>query len=172
MSIIDTKAKVKVGDFSRGGEARGHEAVKARDHDMRPEAILVPFGVLELANLGWTTDDGKPALKFADNATGKAAFPKSGGLDLNYLRHPGYKGRDTLPVALAGHHGGGFELKAFTLVSWVKPDTAMGKSDHGGKGVPVLHSPDEHDAGDDDHPRTSHREDPPRPDAVDRKSVV
>jgi len=93
-----------------------------------------PFGVLELANLNWATDDGKPALKFADNATGKAAYPKSGGLDLNYLRHPGYKGRDTLPVALAGHHGGGFELKAFTLVSWVKPAAEMGKSDHGGKG--------------------------------------
>ncbi len=92
-----------------------------------------PFGVLELANLNWATD-GKPALKFADNATGKAAYPKSGGLDLNYLRHPGYKGRDTLPVALAGHHGGGFELKAFTLVSWVKPAAEMGKSEHGGKG--------------------------------------
>lgn len=93
-----------------------------------------PFGVLELANLGWVTDDGKPALRFADNATGKSAFPKSGGLDLNYLRLPDYKGRDTLPVALAGHHGGGFELKAFTLVSWVKPAAEMGKSDHGSKG--------------------------------------
>jgi hypothetical protein len=93
-----------------------------------------PFGVLELANLNWVTDDGKPALKFADNATGKASYPKSGGLDLNYLRHPGYKGRDTLPVALAGHHGGGFEMKAFTLVSWVKPAAEMGKSEHGGKG--------------------------------------
>jgi hypothetical protein len=93
-----------------------------------------PFGVLELANLGWVTDDGKPALKFADNSSGKAAFPKSGGLDLNYLRHPGYKGRDTLPLALAGHHGGGFELKAFTLASWVKPAAEMGKSEHGGKG--------------------------------------
>lgn len=37
-----------VGDFSRGGEARGGEAVKALDHDMAPEAILVPFGILEL----------------------------------------------------------------------------------------------------------------------------
>lgn len=49
---IDTKAKVKVGDFSRGGEARGGEAVKALDHDMRADAILVPFGVLELARGG------------------------------------------------------------------------------------------------------------------------
>ena len=37
-----------VGDFSRGGEARAGEAVKAVDHDMAPEAILVPFGVLEV----------------------------------------------------------------------------------------------------------------------------
>jgi hypothetical protein len=93
-----------------------------------------PFGVLELANLDWVTDDHKPSLKFADNKTGKTAYPKSGGLDLNYLRHPSYKDRDALPVALAGHHGGGFELKAFTLVSWVKPAAEMGKSEHGGKG--------------------------------------
>lgn len=37
-----------VGDFSRGGRARGGEALKALDHDMAPEAILVPFGGLEL----------------------------------------------------------------------------------------------------------------------------
>jgi hypothetical protein len=40
---IDTKAKVQVGAFSRGDEA-----VEALDHDMAPEAILVPFGVLAL----------------------------------------------------------------------------------------------------------------------------
>ncbi len=39
---------MKVGDFSRGGDGRGDEAVKALDHDLRPEATLVPFGVLEL----------------------------------------------------------------------------------------------------------------------------
>jgi len=93
-----------------------------------------PFGVLELANLDWVVDDGRPALLFADRAKGKAAFPKAGGLDLNYLRHPGYKGRDTLPVALAGSHGGGFELKGFSLVSWVKSAAEMGKAEHGGKG--------------------------------------
>lgn len=37
-----------VGDFSRGGEARAAEPVQALDHDMAPEAIPVPFGVLEL----------------------------------------------------------------------------------------------------------------------------
>ena len=45
---LDTKAKVKVGDFSRGGRARGTGPVKAVDHDMSPEALLVPLGILEL----------------------------------------------------------------------------------------------------------------------------
>jgi hypothetical protein len=90
-----------------------------------------PFGPLELANVGWATDAGRPALRFADNPTGKAAYPRAGGLDLNHLRHPAYKGRDALPVALAGHHGGGFELKGFTLCRgsgrrprWGRPSTA------------------------------------------------
>lgn len=51
---LDTKASVKVGDFSRGGESRGSEALKAVDHDMSPAAVLVPFGLLEL-NRGPTT---------------------------------------------------------------------------------------------------------------------
>jgi hypothetical protein len=45
---LDTKAKVKVGDFSRGGYARANEPLKALDHDMAAETILVPFGILEL----------------------------------------------------------------------------------------------------------------------------
>ena len=45
---IDGKAKVKVGEFSRGGRSRGSEARKACDHDMQAEAILVPFGILEV----------------------------------------------------------------------------------------------------------------------------
>lgn len=36
---------MRVGDFSRGGAA----AVKALDHDMAPEATLVPFGALEVS---------------------------------------------------------------------------------------------------------------------------
>jgi transposase len=46
---LDTKAKVKIGDFSRGGVARGQERVQASDHDMHPEAILTPAGILEVA---------------------------------------------------------------------------------------------------------------------------
>ena len=45
---IDTKAKLKMGEFSRGGRLRHFEAVKALDHDMAPNGLLVPFGILEV----------------------------------------------------------------------------------------------------------------------------
>ena len=45
---LDTKAKVKVGAFSRGGYARAAKPLEALDHDMAAETILVPFGILEL----------------------------------------------------------------------------------------------------------------------------
>jgi hypothetical protein len=45
---LDTKAKVKIGEFSRGGEARGSEVVRAADHDMHPDAVLAPAGILEV----------------------------------------------------------------------------------------------------------------------------
>jgi len=47
---LDTKAKVKIGAFSRGGVARGQDSVRAADHDMRPEAVLAPAGILEVDN--------------------------------------------------------------------------------------------------------------------------
>jgi Rhodopirellula transposase DDE domain len=47
---LDTKAKVKIGTFSRGGVARGRDSVRAVDHDMRPEAVLAPAGILEVDN--------------------------------------------------------------------------------------------------------------------------
>lgn len=40
---------MKIGEFSRGGVARGQEAVRAADHDMHPEAVLAPAGILEVA---------------------------------------------------------------------------------------------------------------------------
>jgi transposase len=40
---------VKIGEFSRGGAARGKQAVAAADHDMHPDAILAPAGILEVA---------------------------------------------------------------------------------------------------------------------------
>ena len=39
---------MNVGEFSRKGKSRGAEAVNALDHDMRPEAKLVPFGILDV----------------------------------------------------------------------------------------------------------------------------
>ena len=39
---------MKIGDFSRGGSVRSAEPVKALDHDMSPEAVLVPAGILEV----------------------------------------------------------------------------------------------------------------------------
>ena len=46
---IDTKAKVKIGEFSRGGVCRGQTAVQALDHDMQVDQKLVPVGILEPA---------------------------------------------------------------------------------------------------------------------------
>lgn len=45
---MDVKNKVKVGDFSRNGEIRAAEAPQAWDHDLNPEAQLVPLGILNL----------------------------------------------------------------------------------------------------------------------------
>jgi len=45
---LDTKAKVKIGRFSRGGVARGRQCVAAADHDMHPDAVLTPAGILEV----------------------------------------------------------------------------------------------------------------------------
>nr|WP_316964642.1 transposase [Acaryochloris sp. CCMEE 5410] len=45
---IDSKAKVKIGNLSRGGKARTLDATKANDHDDHWDAILVPFGILDV----------------------------------------------------------------------------------------------------------------------------
>jgi transposase len=58
---IDTKAKVKIGDFSRGGKARAKEAPKGADHDMSPTAKLVPCGILEVVAAALTTVVGNSA---------------------------------------------------------------------------------------------------------------
>lgn len=39
---------MKIGEFSRGGAARGQEPIQAADHDMHPEAVLAPAGILEV----------------------------------------------------------------------------------------------------------------------------
>ena len=47
---IDTKAKVKIGNLSRGGKARTLEAKQADDHDTEWDKVLVPFGILNTHN--------------------------------------------------------------------------------------------------------------------------
>lgn len=47
---IDTKAKVKIGNLSRGGKARSLEPKTANDHDTEWQALLVPFGILNTDN--------------------------------------------------------------------------------------------------------------------------
>ena len=92
------------------------------------------LGHLDLANLDWVTDAGRPALRFADNATGRRDYRLDGGLNRLYFSHSSYTGKDTLPLALTGHHGGGAPISGLTLAAWVKPAPEMGKSFHGGKG--------------------------------------
>lgn len=41
---------MKIGEFSRGGVARGRKSVRAADHDMHPQAVLSPAGILEVDN--------------------------------------------------------------------------------------------------------------------------
>lgn len=43
---MDSKAKVKIGNLSRGGKGRTLKAKAADDHDHEYQAILVPFGIL------------------------------------------------------------------------------------------------------------------------------
>ena len=92
------------------------------------------LGHLDLANLDFVTDAGRPALRFADNPTGRKDYRLDSGLNRFYFSHPSYAGKDTLPLALTGHHGGGAPIPGLTLAAWVKPAAEMGKSSHGGKG--------------------------------------
>jgi len=46
---VDTKATIKIGDFSRGGKSRGLEPVQAADHDMNVDKKIAPGGILEIA---------------------------------------------------------------------------------------------------------------------------
>ena len=47
---IDSKAKVKIGNLSRDGKARGLEAQQADDHDDHWDSVLVPFGILDVCD--------------------------------------------------------------------------------------------------------------------------
>lgn len=94
-----------------------------------------PFGLLELANVNWVVDQGRPALRFAENTGGRRDYPRGRGLDIHYMGYKSYDGRQTVPVAVAGSHGGDFgELQSFTIASWIKPAAEMGKGEPGAKG--------------------------------------
>ena len=45
---IDSKAKVKIGNLSKGGKARRLNAHQADDHDDHWHSVLVPFGILDV----------------------------------------------------------------------------------------------------------------------------
>ena len=45
---IDTKAKVKIGNLSRGGYSRLKKAPQTEDHDHKTVATLVPLGIYEI----------------------------------------------------------------------------------------------------------------------------
>lgn len=92
------------------------------------------FGHLDLANLEWVVDEGRPALRFADNTTGRKDYRKDSGLYRYYLGTPSYEGKDTLPVATSGHHGGGGPIAGVTVAAWIKPAAMMGAGPHRGRG--------------------------------------
>ena len=54
-----------------------------------------------------------------------------GPIERNYLRTIKWSGT---PIAIAGFHGGGFDLQAFTISSWIKPAATMGAGAHGNSG--------------------------------------
>lgn len=73
---------------------------------------------LELANLAWVVDGGRPALRFADNESGREEFQPDGHIgmnifgnaqDFNYLgAYKAYEGRRGVPFAMGA--GGGIVL--------------------------------------------------------------
>lgn len=92
------------------------------------------LGHLELANLDWTVDSGRTALRFADNTTGRKDYRRDSGLARSYLSQPAYVSRDTLPIALSGTHGGGAVMPGLTLSAWIKPAAEMGHGQHRDRG--------------------------------------
>jgi hypothetical protein len=87
------------------------------------------LGPLELANVAWTTDDGRPALKFADNPSGRQDYVPQGAFALHH-----FKGLEASPrtpdprrqaLAIAGIGGGQTLLKSWSVTVDVKPDAKM-----------------------------------------------
>ena len=72
---VDTKAKVKMGEFSRRGRIRGLAPVKAADHDMHAEAILAPAGILENHWNGALLTSVATAFRWAGTMTWRGIHP-------------------------------------------------------------------------------------------------
>ncbi|MEY3176747.1 MAG: Concanavalin A-like lectin/glucanase superfamily [Planctomycetota bacterium] len=93
--------------------------------------------LLELANVDWVVDSGRPSLRFAENPRERADFPPLGLLD-TWLRNPNlrsnYEPHRHGAFGLGGFHGGGRPLRALTLAAWIRPAAAMGLGPHPGRG--------------------------------------
>jgi hypothetical protein len=83
------------------------------------------LGLLETANAEWVVDEGRPALKFSPNVENRRHYSGGGNLALGVFTHPSNVAGKAASFALAGHHGGGREFKAFTVATWVKPGDSM-----------------------------------------------
>ena len=70
---FDSKAKLKIGELSRGGKSRGEK--KTLDHDMKAKATRVPFGILEMHGNGTLLDSIDKALEWAKTMTWKGIRP-------------------------------------------------------------------------------------------------
>lgn len=93
--------------------------------------------LLELANVDWVVNSGRPALQFRENPRDRADYPPLGLLD-TWLRHPNlranYEPHRHGAFGLGGFHGGGRPLQALTLAAWIRPATEMGQGPHPGRG--------------------------------------
>ncbi|MFT5105535.1 MAG: hypothetical protein ACI9UA_001156, partial [Pseudoalteromonas tetraodonis] len=87
------------------------------------------YRTLELANLDWVVDEGRPALGFNEPSGGEPKFARDGHLERDYLSRLGTR---SVPVGIGGHHGGGRQIDGLTIAAWVKPAARMGYTEKRG----------------------------------------
>jgi len=87
------------------------------------------LGPLELANVAWTTDEGRPALRFADNTSGKQDYVPGGILATHHFRNldaaPKQPDPRRQPLAIAGVGGGQTLRRSWSVSVDVKPAAKM-----------------------------------------------
>jgi hypothetical protein len=86
------------------------------------------YRTLELANLDWVVDEGRPALRFTEPPGRDVKFARDGHLERDYLRRPETR---SVPAGIGGHHGGGSPVDALTIAAWIKPAAQMGNTTRG-----------------------------------------